>query len=342
MSAFGTTNDSNFLNPFGNTSIFSPSSNGGFGYSAPTNLPPVAPPSLTTPSPTATSQPQPAAQPATPTAPTSPWASFSPTFQQNGWNPAQYATDSTSQQLANILGGTSVKQSMGAINPFGVPDSNAVDLGGQDLMNSGLLAQRYASTLMPQWQKDAMTQAELSRMGQFSPTPSSDPSRINNPVAPIAQQAFAAVAKDPLTAAQAATPAPGPLAPGTTAASAPQNQAPSTPTSSTSQTQNTNSNDLSSQLQSMLSLLSLLGGFQGSSLQAAQSLAPSTKSTTPYGYTQWNQSIKPAGSYSGYQGAYNGSQTPTGTTTSDNSGLQQLLQLLTGSSYHGQGSGALF
>lgn len=342
MSALGNYTGSAF-NQFGNTSLFGQNAAG--GYSAPTNLPPSSS------NPAAQPPAQPAAQPTqsavatpTPTA-SSPWASFQPTYQQNGWNPQEYATDSTANQLAGLLGGNVVKTNQGSMNNFGVPAQNNIDLGAQDTFNAGLLAQRYSSNLMPQWQKDAMTQAELARSGPYSGSASDATNLVDRSktptVAPIAQQAFDSLKTNPVAAAQAATPGlsgtPAPKPAQTTQ----QQQDQFFGGSQNNPANSTNTNFLS-QLQSIMPLLQLLGGFQGTSLQAAQTV-PSSVQQTPYGYTQWTQGIKPTGSYSGYQGTYNGSQTAPGSSnTGSNASLTQLLQLLTGNSNRGQGSGALF
>lgn len=84
----------------------------------------------------------------------------------SGYNPSQYANIATSNNLAQQLGG-SVNQTRNANgSPVGPPPQNMVDFGGADMLNAGLLAQRYAS--MPREQADAITRAELAQMGPRS------------------------------------------------------------------------------------------------------------------------------------------------------------------------------
>lgn len=100
--------------------------------------------------------------------PTSPNAAFqNPTYDSSvgagGWNPQEYASNDTTQSLASMLGGT--PQTLTSGGPFGNPPQNfigglATGSQNQDLLNAGLLAQRYASE--DPTQANAQTLAELN------------------------------------------------------------------------------------------------------------------------------------------------------------------------------------
>lgn len=93
-----------------------------------------------------------------------------PTFENySGYNPAQYATLGTANNLAQQLGGNVMQTQMAQGSPFSVPNQNAVYLGGNDPLNAGLLAQRYAK--YDRATADAMTRDEMRMMN-----PSAGPS----------------------------------------------------------------------------------------------------------------------------------------------------------------------
>ena len=93
-----------------------------------------------------------------------------PTFENfSGYNPAQYATLGTANNLAQQLGGNVMQTQMAPGSPFAVPNQNSVYLGGNDPLNAGLLAQRYAK--YDRATADAMTAAEMGHMN-----PSGSPS----------------------------------------------------------------------------------------------------------------------------------------------------------------------
>lgn len=97
-------------------------------------------------------------------------APWTPSFRTDigGYNPAQYATLDTSNQLAQALGGN-VLQTRIPSGPYNVPPSNMIDFGGDSPLNAGLLAQRYA--MYPRELADRMTQDELRMQGPRSWNP---------------------------------------------------------------------------------------------------------------------------------------------------------------------------
>jgi hypothetical protein len=75
----------------------------------------------------------------------SPWGSFKPQWETHtGFNPMQYATNDTANDLAQRLGG-SVKTITTTNGPFGLPPQNALMFPetGNELFNAGLVAQNY-------------------------------------------------------------------------------------------------------------------------------------------------------------------------------------------------------
>jgi len=83
-----------------------------------------------------------------------------------GYNQSQYANMATANNLAQQLGG-SVNQTRNAFgSPTGPPPQNMIDFGGADMLNAGLLAERYAK--YDRATADAMTRAELAQMGPRS------------------------------------------------------------------------------------------------------------------------------------------------------------------------------
>ena len=86
-----------------------------------------------------------------------------PTFENyGGYNPAQYATLATANNLAQQLGGNVMQTRMAPGSPFAVPNQNSIYLGGNDPLNAGLLAQRYAK--YDRATADAMTRDEMRMM----------------------------------------------------------------------------------------------------------------------------------------------------------------------------------
>ncbi len=97
-------------------------------------------------------------------------SNWNPTFQQNaGYNPSQYATTETANTLAGALGsglglGANVMQTQNAPgSPIGPPPQQMLDFGGSDMLNAGLMAERYRR--YDHATADAMTRAELALMG---------------------------------------------------------------------------------------------------------------------------------------------------------------------------------
>ena len=86
-----------------------------------------------------------------------------PTFENySGYNPSQYATLNTANNLAQQLGGNVMQTQMAQGSPFAVPNQNSIYLGGNDPLNAGLLAQRYAK--YDRATADAMTRDEMRMM----------------------------------------------------------------------------------------------------------------------------------------------------------------------------------
>jgi len=95
---------------------------------------------------------------------------WDPSFQQfSGYNPLQYATTETANTLAGAIGsglglGANVRMTQNAPgSPIGPPPQAMLDFGGADMLNAGLLAERYKK--YDQATADAMTRAELAMMG---------------------------------------------------------------------------------------------------------------------------------------------------------------------------------
>lgn len=245
---------------------------------------------------------------ATPATPATPLTnSFSPQYENNGWNPSQYATNGTANQLAGMLGG-SVMRTDTSMNPggaFSVPSQNMIDLGGEDGLNAGLLAQRYAS--MPKAQADALTQAELATMGRRTTT--NDQAQANattaggtptyagrgatSPASPLAQQAFASANGMPKGLAyQAGYNANGQLMPSASQFGQQQSQYAQNQQNDQGVQQQ---QQFMQQIQQLMPILQMLGGFgrggQGINLSQLFGGMPQQQQhaqRTPYGYTQWN------------------------------------------------------
>jgi len=81
----------------------------------------------------------------------------------SGYNPYQYANNNTANNLAQALGGRVMQTRYDQASPFGVPPQSMIDFGGADMLNAGLLADRYAK--YDRATADAMTRAELAQMG---------------------------------------------------------------------------------------------------------------------------------------------------------------------------------
>lgn len=92
-------------------------------------------------------------------------SAWNPQYQQNlgSYNPAQYATTGTANDLAQMLGGRVQQTRYDQASPFGIPPQNMINFGGADSLNAGLLADRYAK--YDRATADAMTRAELAMMG---------------------------------------------------------------------------------------------------------------------------------------------------------------------------------
>ena len=90
---------------------------------------------------------------------------FTPQYQQNlgGYNPQQYATTGTANDLAQMLGGRVQQTRYDQASPFGIPPQNMINFGGADGLNAGLLADRYSK--YDRATADAMTRAEMAMMG---------------------------------------------------------------------------------------------------------------------------------------------------------------------------------
>ncbi|MGH7247205.1 MAG: hypothetical protein ACREH9_03785, partial [Pseudomonadota bacterium] len=58
------------------------------------------------------------------------------------YNPLQYATDSTAQQLATMLGATVVKTAASEV-PLNIPQQNMLDCGNGFIANAGLVANMF-------------------------------------------------------------------------------------------------------------------------------------------------------------------------------------------------------
>lgn len=98
-----------------------------------------------------------------------------PSFRNDlsGYNPSQYATTETANNLAQQLGGATMQTRNANNSPLGPPPQNMIDFGGADMLNAGLLAERYAK--YDRATADAMTRAELAQMGPRSaPTEDSE------------------------------------------------------------------------------------------------------------------------------------------------------------------------
>lgn len=105
----------------------------------------------------------PATPPATPPSSnafgTSGWK---PSFESNlgGYNPSQYASLETSNQLAQALGANVSQTKMGPGSPFNVPNQNSLSFGTDSNLNAGLVAERYAK--YGKEAADRMTRDELA------------------------------------------------------------------------------------------------------------------------------------------------------------------------------------
>lgn len=93
---------------------------------------------------------------------------WQPQFQQNlgGYNPNQYATLDTANQLAQALGGNVNQTQMGPGSPFNIPNQASINFGSDSNLNAGLLANRYAKHGLAQ--ANQMTQDELKFMAPSS------------------------------------------------------------------------------------------------------------------------------------------------------------------------------
>ena len=93
-------------------------------------------------------------------------------FETNVINPAEYATKEAAEAMAAYLGGTAFPSSVGGPN---APQPNwAIRMPGGANLNAGALVQRYQ--MYPQWQADALTQAELRASGtSWTPPPLNAP-----------------------------------------------------------------------------------------------------------------------------------------------------------------------
>lgn len=59
----------------------------------------------------------------------------------NGWNPYQYATNATTNNLTKLLGGTATSTQGATGGPFAVPAQNSIDFGNGYVANAGLTQQ---------------------------------------------------------------------------------------------------------------------------------------------------------------------------------------------------------
>lgn len=90
---------------------------------------------------------------------------YTPAYRQDvaGYNPSQYATTETANQLAQMLGGQVVQTQMGPGSPFNVPNQNSLSFGSGSPLNAGLVAGMYQR--YPKAVADAMMQAEFANAG---------------------------------------------------------------------------------------------------------------------------------------------------------------------------------
>lgn len=101
---------------------------------------------------------------------------FNPQYQQNsGYNPLQYATLDTANQLANNFGANVIQtRGVGHLAP---PPQNMLDMGGGQVFNAGLVAQnvaRYGEAAARR-----MMEAEMNLPGAYNPNWQNDDSVFN-------------------------------------------------------------------------------------------------------------------------------------------------------------------
>ncbi len=89
---------------------------------------------------------------------------WTPTYQQNaGYNPSQHASQGTANSLAQGLGANVMQTQNAPGSPIGPPPQQMLDFGGADMLNAGLMAERYKK--YDHATADRMTRDELALGG---------------------------------------------------------------------------------------------------------------------------------------------------------------------------------
>jgi hypothetical protein len=132
--------------------------------------------------PTPTSNPTPNPYPTTTQTTVQPSTSAYRTDLGSEWNPYHYATDETTKNLVNLLGGTATKTAPTSSGPFNIPQQNAIDFGGGFIADAGL-TQLFIDTYGLDVAKQMFTDMSKNAIGSTAGI-GTDPSFVNyNPQA---------------------------------------------------------------------------------------------------------------------------------------------------------------